>query len=80
MTIYGPNPAVQYEGGCCVVTKNDDTQLIEVTDNGTTLSPTGYVKDYIDALELVSNLEVKIIGRYATFAEARDALLTYLPG
>lgn len=79
MTIYGPNPAVQYEGGCCVVAKSDSTQLIEVNDNDTTLSPTGYVQDYIDALELVSNLEVKIIGRYDTFAEARDALLTYLP-
>ncbi len=79
MTTYGPNPEVQYEGGCCVITKNNTTQQIRVTDNDTTLSPTGYVQDYINALELVSNLEVKIIGHYDTFEEAEEALLPYLP-
>lgn len=79
MAIYGPNPEVQYEGGCCCVVKSDATQQIHVVDNDTTLSPTGYVQDYINALELVSNLEVKIIGRYTTFNEAVAALLQYMP-
>lgn len=79
MTTYGPNPAVQYEGGCCCITKWNEPLEIRVQDNDTALSPTGYVQAYINALELVSGLEVKVIGNYSTFQEAKDALLPYMP-
>ena len=79
MTIYGPNPAVQYEGGCCCICNWGSPKEPKVIDNDTSLSPTGYVQAYIDALELVSGLDVRIIGSYPTFQEAEAALLAYLP-
>lgn len=79
MAVYGPNPAVQYEGGCAVITKNDTTQQIEINNNSTQLSQTGYVEDFIGALELVSDLEVRVIGHYSTIEEAEAALEPYLP-
>lgn len=79
MAIYGPDPAVQYEGGCCCIVKFGAQQEPTAIDNDTSLSPTGYVQAYIDALELVSGLEVKVIGHYPTLQEATAALQPYLP-
>lgn len=76
---YSATPEVQWEGGVVAICKSKTSGDVSIRSNPTELIDGGYISDWIEVIESITDVPIRIVGHYDTLQEASDALLTYLP-